>query len=135
MDGMELRYPPADVDDEPTWWAPLRHAADRAVRSGLRRRLDQRDFEARGCVVRAERPPVFVYRHRTTWRELYVDGAGRAYRYTPVRGQRGGRFTECDVRRAVLGVFVWPAGEVTQPADAELRVLRRRGHLALIACS
>jgi hypothetical protein len=134
MGGVELRYPPADVDAEPSWWLPLERAAERAARQGLRRRLDRAEFEARGCVERPGRPAVWVYRHHRTGRELYLDSGGRAQRFTRVRGRQVGRFTEIDLRRAVLAARVWTDQPVVQPVPPpDLPVVRRRGPLALLA--
>jgi hypothetical protein len=104
------------------------------------------DFMLMGRVDRSSRPSIWIYKHRDSRRELRLDDAGQAYRFTPTPNARSyGRFTTCTIRQAVhladLPQFVepiWFDEPPTRPAPWEPASapddaprLRRR-HLTLV---
>ena len=103
-----------------------------------------------GRYHRLSRPAVWVYKHKESRRELYLDDAGHAYTYTRTPNAKGeGRFNRCDIRTAIwradLPRFVepiWyddPGPSLHQWAEAAEeehhdapRPGRRRGHLTVL---
>jgi hypothetical protein len=103
IEAMDLWYPPDDQEPLLEWWLPLLLASAAARRERLPWPIHFDEFRLRGRVDRDGRPAVWVYHHKDTDQELYVDGTGQAYKFvrTP-RGPSHGRFTKLDIRRAVF---------------------------------
>jgi len=99
---MDLWYPPDDEAPLLEWWLPLLLASAAARRERVPWQIHVDEFRLRGRVDRAGRPAVWVYHHKDTDRELYVDGTGQAYRFVRTPNARShGRFSKLDLRRAI----------------------------------
>jgi hypothetical protein len=100
---MDLWYPPEDEAPLLEWWLPLLLASAAARRERVPWPIHPDEFRLRGRVDRAGRPAVWVYHHKDSDRELYLDGNGQAYKFvrTP-NGRSHGRFTKLDIRSAVF---------------------------------
>jgi hypothetical protein len=150
---MDLWYPPDDEAPLLEWWLPLLLASAAARRERVPWPIHFDDFRLRGRIDRDGRPAVWVYHHKGSDQELYLDGSGQAYRYVRTPNARShGRFTKIDIRRAVFAAGlprhvepVWyeepPASryvEPTLPLDGEELWSdgpspgAARGHLTLI---
>lgn len=146
---MDPWYPPEDEPALLEWFRPLllASAAGRAARCSWPIHFE--DFMLMGRYDRASRPTVWVYKHKQSRRELYLDDGGQPYAYTPTPNAKGhGRFNRCDIRtaiwRAELPRFVEPLwfddrdadrSAWTDPAPEEVPAPaegRRRGHLTLV---
>jgi hypothetical protein len=100
---MDLWYPPDDQAPLLEWWLPLLLASAAARRERVPWPIHFDDFRLRGRVDRDGRPAVWVYHHKDTDRELYLDGNGQPYKFVRTPNARShGRFTKLDVRRAVI---------------------------------
>ena len=110
---MDLWYPPEDEAPLLEWWTPLLLAASGARRERVPWPIHLDDFTLMGRVDRGTRPAVWVYQHRASRRELYLDATGQPYKFTRTpHGNGYGRFTACRIRQAVfqadLPTFVEP---------------------------
>jgi hypothetical protein len=99
---MDLWYPPDDEAPLLEWWLPLLLASAAARREGVPWPIHFDDFRLRGRIDRGGRPSVWVYHHKDSDQELYLDGTGQAYKFvrTP-KGRSPGRFTKLGIRSAV----------------------------------
>jgi hypothetical protein len=86
------------------WWQPLLRFARRVRVDRVPWPVHIDEFHLIGCVRRAPRPPVWLYRHLGCGGEVAVAPNGLPFRFVPDRNG-GGRFVETEVRRAV-----WAAG-------------------------
>lgn len=155
---MDLWHPPTDQPHLLEWWRPLLLASRVA-------RLDRcpwpiyiDDVMLMGRIDRASRPAIWVYKHVESRGELYLDGTGRAYKFTKTpNGRSLGRFSACDIHTAIwragMPSFVEPiwyeeprrthddwsldaqADVEVEPAEVEpsRSAPRRRGHLTVLA--
>ena len=100
---MDLWYPPDDEAPQLEWWLPLLLASAAARRERVPWPIHFDDFRLRGRIDRAGRPAVWVYHHKDSDQELYLDGTGQAYKFVRTPNAKGhGRFTKLDIRRAVF---------------------------------
>jgi hypothetical protein len=150
---MDLWHPPADQPPLLEWWNPLLLAsqAARAERCPWPIHIDE--VMLMGRIDRGSRPAIWVYKHKASRGELYLDATGQAYKFTNTpNGRSLGRFTQCDVRAAIfragLPSFVQPVWYDAPPPGHEerwpehdddedepipaARSPRRRGHLTVI---
>jgi hypothetical protein len=99
---MDLWYPPDDEAPLLEWWLPLLLASAAARRARVPWPIHFDDFRLRGRVDRDGRPAIWVFHHKDSEQELYLDGTGQAYKFvrTP-KGRSPGRFTKLDIRSAV----------------------------------
>ena len=99
---MDLWYPPDDEAPLLEWWTPLLLAASAARRERVPWPIHFDDFVLQGRVDRDGRPAIWVYHHRDSGQELYLDDTGQAYKFTRTpNGRSYGRFTASDIRSAV----------------------------------
>ncbi len=103
---MDLWYPPHDQPHLLEWWRPLIQAS-RAVRAQrIPWLLHVDEFTLVGRVDRRDRPPIWVYRHAESGRELYLDPTGTPHTFTRTpKAKAYGRFNRVDIRTAI-----WRAG-------------------------
>ncbi|MFL6204468.1 MAG: hypothetical protein ACJ739_03885 [Acidimicrobiales bacterium] len=100
---MDLWYPPDDEAPLLEWWLPLLLASAAARRQRLPWPIHFDDFRLRGRVDRDGRPAIWVFHHKDSDQELYLDATGQAYKFVPTpNGRSHGRFTKLDLRRAVF---------------------------------
>jgi hypothetical protein len=147
---MDLWHPPDDEAPLLEWWLPLLLASSAARRERVPWPIHIDEFMLMGRVNRTSRPAVWIYKHKASRRELYLDSTGQAYRFTRTPNANGyGRFTACRIRQAIdqadLPAFVEPVwfdepplppvrswrpddtrAEPTDPADASAHPTRRR---------
>jgi hypothetical protein len=141
---MDLWHPPADEPQLLEWWQPLLLASRHARTSQLLWPIHIDDFELRGRVDRGERPRVWIYAHKVSRGELYLDDRGCAYKFTKTpNGPGAGRFTDTDLRRALFAagmhrvvepvVYREPPDEAwTRRTPTDVPLAFRRGHLGLV---
>jgi hypothetical protein len=99
---MELWYPPDDQAPLYEWWAPLVLAAAAGRREQVPWSIHLDEFALQGRVDRGGRPAVWVYLHRASGQELYLDDTGQAYKFTRTpNGRSLGRFTKLGIRSAI----------------------------------
>lgn len=99
---LEILALPAHQPDLLAWWWPLHRAARWACCLQVAWPLHLEEFQVAGVVPRSGRPDLWVYVHRGTGRELFVDDRGTTYRLRPLRSRpSSGRFSACHVRTAV----------------------------------
>ncbi len=120
---MDLWYPPDDQAPLLEWWTPLLLAASSARRERVPWPIHLDDFMLMGRVDRGTRPAVWIYKHRDSRRELYLDATGQPYRFTRTPNANSyGRFTACRIRQAIhqadLPSFVEPVWYDEPPAHA-----------------
>jgi hypothetical protein len=120
---MDLWYPPDDQPPLLEWWTPLLLAGSAGRRERVPWPIHLDDFMLMGRVERGSRPDIWIYKHRDSRRELYLDARGQAYKFTRTPNAASyGRFTACDIRRAVyqadLPAFVEPVWYDEPPAPA-----------------
>ena len=153
---MALWYPPEGQPHLLDWWRPAIIASRtlRERRYGWLIHVDE--LMLMGRIDRSRRPSIWVYKHKESRRELYLDTTGQAYKYTVTPNARShGRFSRCPLEvavwRADLPAFVTPtfyeqpppraadllaadegADEGDHAPDATPRPPRRRGHLTVI---
>ncbi len=98
-----LWYPPEGQADLLDWWRPLLAACRAARENDAPWSVDIDEFELRGRVDRPGYASIWVYRHRVTGGELYIDLHANAYRFIPTpRGRSAGRFVECEFAEAAM---------------------------------
>jgi hypothetical protein len=103
---MNFWFPEPDVPHLLDWWQPLVRAGRRALAAGVPWLILVDEWELLGRVRRRGRPDVWLYVHRMSGRELYVDDSGQPYRFIPnSTGPSPGRFKPMKIRHAV-----WAAG-------------------------
>jgi hypothetical protein len=124
---MDLWYPPDDQAPLLEWWLPLLLASAAARRDHVPWPIHVDEFRLRGRIDRRDRPPVWVYHHKDSDQELYLDATGQAYKFvrTP-NGRSPGRFTKLDIRSAVFAAGlprhvdpVWYEEPLTAPRYLE----------------
>jgi hypothetical protein len=111
---MQLWTPPRDEPELLAWWAPLLLVARLAREDRVPWPIHIDQFDVLGRVDRGgARPPVWVYRHHTSGRDIYADPSGQSYRFRPTPNAAGpGRFDRCDVRTCV---YLAGLPEVVEP--------------------
>ncbi|MGK2950520.1 MAG: hypothetical protein ACSLFP_18250 [Acidimicrobiales bacterium] len=99
---MDLWYPPKDRPHLFEWWRPLTLASRAARLDRVPWPIHIDEFILVGRVDRPSRPAIWVYKHPEARGELYLDTAGRPYKFTRTPNAKAlGRFTECDIRTAI----------------------------------
>jgi hypothetical protein len=99
---MQLWYPPNDQPHLLEWWRPLMLASQAVRRAHVPWPIHLDEFVLVGRIERSGRPDIWVYRHGTGQGELYLDGTGKPYAFTPTpKAKSLGRFAECDIRKAI----------------------------------
>lgn len=99
---LEILALPAHQPDLLAWWWPLHRAARWAWYVQVAWPLHLEEFQLVGMVPRSGRADLWVYVHRGSGRELFVDQDGATYRLRPLRSRpSAGRFFACHVRTAV----------------------------------
>ena len=110
---MDLWYPPDGQPQLLEWWQPALIASStlRQRRYGWLIHIDE--LMLMGRIDRSGRPSIWVYKHKESRREIYLDATGAAYKYTLTPNARShGRFSPCPLEvavwRADLPAFVTP---------------------------
>lgn len=99
---MDLWYPPKDRPHLLEWWRPLILASRAARLERCPWPIHVDELVLRGRVSRKGRPDIWVYAHPGSGGELYLDGTGQAYTFTPTpRAKSYGRFLPCEIYVAI----------------------------------